>query len=123
MIYTSRFANGNKDRFFHLKLSSMRQGSFQISLTHNANGTHTQTVRVKLSNSAKSNLIDQIGDDSVPVGISRVVHHVTGQPGMVENVFAGKPQLRIGLQHVDYQVPHAVTDVVPVWCGEVKESI
>lgn len=42
---------------------------------------------------------------------------------MVENVFAGKSQLRIGLQHVDYQIPHAVADVVPVRRREVKETI
>lgn len=68
-------------------------------------------------------LIDQIGDDSVPVGISSVVHHVAGEPGMVENVFARKSQLRIGLQHVDYQIPHAVADVVPVRRREVEETI
>lgn len=68
-------------------------------------------------------LIHVVGENSVPIGIARIVHDVAGQPRMVQYVLAGEPQLRIGLQHVDDQIAHTVADVVPVRSGEVKVPV
>lgn len=113
--------------FFPPSVVFMRQCSFQnvqlrFCLVHNINSTYTQNGRGKWSDSGIF-LEDQIGDNSIPVGIACVVHHVTGEPWVVKNVFAGKPQLRVGLQHVDNEVPYTVSDIVPVRCREVKESV
>lgn len=68
-------------------------------------------------------LVNAIGKNSVPIRIARIIHDFARQPRMVEDVFAGKSQLGIGLQHVYDEIAHTIADIVPVRGWKIKVPV